>query len=888
MSEKTAQLGYKEVVDSWAQVDIDYTMQQLQQKARIIVLCFDDIAQQREFAIQLQKAKMDTKDYVYLIADVDMQNGNGLNDGLFDEPFWADTNPNKGRTRRASLEDCTTVMKRMHSPNFSDEVVQRMSDWPFYCQHCANPGDKASIYANTLYDSFYLYSTALSRLVNSSASNIQNKVYRDGDLFTRNATGIQFEGLSGTVNLGADGVRNSIYMLSKYADKLGNLKPFVAFVVADGGITPQNASSVFANDSTGIWFSRDGFHPPSVPKCGFDGKGCPIDVFEEYKGYMIAAIVIGIGLFIAILGGLFYILRLKIREQEAQRRLWQLSISQLIKPAKKNPALESARSLQSGPSSTSTKLTLDSVKSNSHYMVYVFNGERVIGQQHQISGIRIDNRDMAEMQTMRNFDHDNLNRFIGLAIEATQSISVWRFCSRGPLCDVLVGANMLTMDAFFIYSLVKDICEGLKFLHSSSITYHGNLKSTNCLLDERWQIKLSDFGLKFLRNHSNQPEEMLWTSPEILRDPLINGTKPGDVYSFGIVCVEILNMKPPWESLETKQPPEDIVYMLRKGGKNPPRPKLDPVASDLSPAFQHLVRDCFAETPSERPKIETIFTLLHSMNTSRSTNLMDHVFQMLESYAGSLESEVEERTKELIEEKKKSDILLYRMLPKQIESRARSEPESYESVTIFFSDIVSFTTLSSRCTPLQVVNLLNDLYTLLDSIIAEFDVYKVETIGDGYLCVSGLPHKNGNEHARHIANMSLSFIRNIKHFTIPHLPGEQIKLRIGLHSGSCVSGVVGLTMPRYCLFGDAINMASRMESNGKANRIHISSETNHLLTRVIGGYLTTSRGEIIVKGKGTVTTYWLLGMEGDPIAEQQMYTEDIQHKPSIIPESEDV
>lgn len=81
--------------------------------------------------------------------------------------------------------------------------------------------------------------------------------------------------------------------------------------------------------------------------------------------------------------------------------------------------------------------------------------------------------------------------------------------------------------------------QGLKFLHSSIIQYHGNLKSTNCLIDERWQVKLSDFGLKFLRNHSNQPEEMLWTAPEILRDPLINGTKSGDVYSFGIVCVEV-------------------------------------------------------------------------------------------------------------------------------------------------------------------------------------------------------------------------------------------------------------------------------------------------------------------------------------------------------------
>lgn len=106
---------------------------------------------------------------------------------------------------------------------------------------------------------------------------------------------------------------------------------------------------------------------------------------------------------------------------------------------------------------------------------------------------------------------------------------------------------------------------------------------------------------------------------------------------------------------------------------------------------------------------------------------------------------------------------------------------------------------------------------MLDGIISEFDVYKVETIGDGYLCVSGLPHRNGNDHARHIANMSLSFIKSLTRFTIPHLPGERLSLRIGIHTGPCVAGVVGLSMPRYCLFGDTINMASRMESGGKGN-----------------------------------------------------------------------
>ncbi|XP_032088106.1 receptor-type guanylate cyclase gcy-5-like [Thamnophis elegans] len=232
--------------------------------------------------------------------------------------------------------------------------------------------------------------------------------------------------------------------------------------------------------------------------------------------------------------------------------------------------------------------------------------------------------------------------------------------------------------------------------------------------------------------------------------------------------------------------------------------------------------------------------------------------EWIQNYARTLK----ERTEDLKRERHLAEDLLHQMLPKsvakQLRKRKHVEAENYDQVTIFFSDIVGFTTIAASCTPLQVVEMLNNLYVCFDTRIDSYDVYKVETIGDAYMVVSGLPERNGTRHAHEIAKMALDLVAAVRQVVIPHLPTSKLQLRAGIHTGPCVAGIVGHKMPRYCLFGDTVNTASRMESSSLPQKIHISSVTYQALLED-DAYEIEPRGEIEVKGKGKMKTYWLLG-----------------------------
>uniref|UniRef100_A0AAX7U7S2 Guanylate cyclase n=1 Tax=Astatotilapia calliptera TaxID=8154 RepID=A0AAX7U7S2_ASTCA len=453
-----------------------------------------------------------------------------------------------------------------------------------------------------------------------------------------------------------------------------------------------------------------------------------------------------------------------------------------------------------------------------------FKGNLVAIKHVNKKRIELTRQVLMELKHMRDVQFNHLTRFIGACIDPPNVCIVTEYCPRGSLQDILENES-INLDWMFRYSLINDIVKGMNYLHNSYFGCHGNLKSSNCVVDSRFVLKITDFGLVSFRTSSENDDshslyaKKLWTAPELLiydRHPP-QGTQKGDVYSFGIILQEIALRNGPFYVEGMDLSPKEIVQKVRNGQKPYFRPTTD--NRYHSEELTILMEGCWAEDPAERPDFSHIKIYMAKLNKEGSTSILNNLLSRMEQYANNLENLVEERTQAYLEEKRKAENLLYQILPHSVAEQLKRgetvQAEAFDSVTIYFSDIVGFTSMSAESTPLQVVTLLNDLYTCFDAIIDNFDVYKVETIGDAYMVVSGLPVRNGKLHAREIAGMSLALLEQVKTFKIRHRPNDQLRLRIGIHTGPVCAGVVGLKMPRYCLFGDTVNTASRMESNGE-------------------------------------------------------------------------
>lgn len=210
---------------------------------------------------------------------------------------------------------------------------------------------------------------------------------------------------------------------------------------------------------------------------------------------------------------------------------------------------------------------------------------------------------------------------------------------------------------------------------------------------------------------------------------------------------------------------------------------------------------------------------------------------------------------EIIEqERQRSEKLLLNILPKKIaeelKEKGSAKPECFENVTVMFSDIVDFTSISEKMDPPRLISELNELFTAFDRIARSFGCERIKTIGDAYLCVCGMPEKND----RHAVNI-ISTALGIREFLRKRNEKSPMKwqIRIGIHSGKVVGGVVGTEKYIYDIFGDTINTASRMESNSEPMKINVSGDTFALAK---DQFRFEERPDREVKGKGAVKMYF--------------------------------
>lgn len=218
---------------------------------------------------------------------------------------------------------------------------------------------------------------------------------------------------------------------------------------------------------------------------------------------------------------------------------------------------------------------------------------------------------------------------------------------------------------------------------------------------------------------------------------------------------------------------------------------------------------------------------------------------------------ISEQREKLNREYQRSENLLHNILPRSVAERLKGEQaiiaDHFDAITVLFADIVDFTILSERLSPTELVHLLNRIFSIFDSLAEQYRLEKIKTIGDAYMVAGGIPVPQ-SDHLEAIADFALEMLQQLARFNAKYK--EDFKLRVGIHTGPAVAGVIGVKKFVYDIWGDTVNTASRMESHGIAGEIQTSEKT-YLFLR--DKYALKERGVIDIKGKGKMKTYLLQG-----------------------------
>ncbi|XP_055345559.1 atrial natriuretic peptide receptor 1-like [Paramacrobiotus metropolitanus] len=676
-----------------------------------------------------------------------------------------------------------------------------------------------------MYASYWMLATALTDI--HILNNTTSTNFISGSAISRLLRGRSFHTPIDKSYIDQNGERAIDLALCTFDYKQGNFQPIWKQDKQTFAITQLRGVSDWPNN---LW------PPPNAPLCGFSGLEGPCTPIASST--VLVASVCSCAAILILIATAFAGIKALQRESRIRNRWWLLSKADLS-------AFVSNRSTTSILASGLFKQPR--AHPDIHFTpkegVAVLHRQKVFLTQFPTQNAVQSTRQVFLLfDKLREISHANINSISGILSTTTPSKCLNFFvdecCGRYDLETVLSESSRTLVDLEFRHGMTADLLAGLQYTHMSSLRYHGYLQPTNCLVDSRFTVKVSKVGydriLKEVFGVSAWPSgEAKFIAPE--HEKAVSGSPAGDLHALGIVLDMLFN---------------DIVTDTKAS------PKKLPGKSRIE-VFLHAIQQCHDGDPGNRPKLSNLIER-HRSAARTSGSAMQKIMRRMERYAENLENCVAERTFQLLSEQRKCDALLAEMLPASIVAILRQgrtvEPEVFDSVSILFSDIVGFGDLVATAEPIDVVVFLNESHSLFDRVVSSYDAYKVETINDCYLVSSGVPVRNGITHALSLSKMATQFVGTFG----GKYSANGLAAKIGIHSGSCVAAVAGTKRPRYCLFGDTINTASRMESHGEAGRVHISQPTAELIGNMQdNSVLVLTRGLMPIKGKGFMQTYWV-------------------------------
>ncbi|RWS01056.1 atrial natriuretic peptide receptor 1-like protein, partial [Dinothrombium tinctorium] len=599
-------------------VDLKISLTNASRVSRVFILVMGGELM-RELMLNAYDLGMNNGEYVFIAIELIKQMKEG-----HDEFSWFRPNDRRNNDIREMYKSLLVVSVRVPtSRKYQEFILDVIRVAKSHFNQVLTP-ISINPMLGAFYDALLMYAWALNQTLAakedpSNGRKVARKLWNRmffGGISNKHASDY---GLTGDVYINANGDRESDYTLNDMDPETYLMQPVATFYGFRQIYERHEGMMIH-------WPTENGEAPLDVPYCGFmgDAPKCAIPA-----GFPVAIMAPILSAFVLLVGVFFsFLLYKKIKlETDLANNWWKVKWEEIAFPShavRKSTTSLGVSEVSFGTKQSSGRQSMTSMQSSMNttaqnitgILVGYYKGIKVAVKQLNIQQFEMTREILLDLKYMRDITHENLTRFVGLCDEPPNCALLIELCTRGSLRDMLDN-EAFSVDWTFKFAMITDIVEGMTFLHSSIIEYHGRLKSYNCVIDGRFVVKITDYGLRSIHAMKIEEEEinpryLFWTAPEHLRekDPLHSGSKQGDVYSFAIILQELIQGTGPFEAPDRagrkKQnlDPDEILDRLRIGTTPPFRPE---IASDECPQdLLDLMHACWAEYPSSRPEFSTI------------------------------------------------------------------------------------------------------------------------------------------------------------------------------------------------------------------------------------------------------------------------------------------